>query len=558
MLASMMPFVLLAPALWFLCDDAFISYRYARHVAAGEGWRFNLGEHVPVEGISNLLWTAIAAAVEGLGGASPDVMPWVSLVLGLVGLGLLFRTARGVVGVRADTASALVVLVGTLPVWAAWSTGGLETMAHAVALLGLTAVVLGEGHAALAAVLAAAVVLLRVDGPIWVGLVAGAGAWASRGPWRAALAAAALTLGGVSTWRVLTFGEWVPNVVRIKVGLGPAVVLRGMVYDLMAMLTFPALGVATVFSRPSLADESVSGALKLLAWGGLVYVVLTGGDYLPFFRFLVPVVPLLALAAARRLDGLPRSRALPLVCGLTVLNLLPLVPFHVVPEVVLEAGQNVVGTRAERFRAEVTAWRRERDKVPFRREKAAMMRELLEPGSRVVARGVGALGYDTELFVLDQYGLVSREVAEEGSARLRAPGHDRRVQRGFFRGHVPDVLFAIGFPGRSKMEVTDAFPRQWGIFEDVGDGVIYVAELHPNPAARPGVPKDLLLVRLAREGEDPEAMRAAFKDAVRAAGYRSPPLPPLDERRRAVALEKRRGGQHLMEVLWGPRAQPRR
>ena len=49
---------------WFLCDDAYISFRYARNWAMGFGLRYNLGDHVPVEGYSNFLWVAWAAVFE--------------------------------------------------------------------------------------------------------------------------------------------------------------------------------------------------------------------------------------------------------------------------------------------------------------------------------------------------------------------------------------------------------------------------------------------------------------------------------------------------------------
>ena len=47
----------LALLLWFdwLCDDAYISFRYARHLGEGAGLRFNPGSEPPVEGFSNLL-----------------------------------------------------------------------------------------------------------------------------------------------------------------------------------------------------------------------------------------------------------------------------------------------------------------------------------------------------------------------------------------------------------------------------------------------------------------------------------------------------------------------
>ena len=51
---------------WFLCDDAFISFRYARNLLEGHGLVFNPGEYV--EGYSNFLWVLELAAIWGLSG----------------------------------------------------------------------------------------------------------------------------------------------------------------------------------------------------------------------------------------------------------------------------------------------------------------------------------------------------------------------------------------------------------------------------------------------------------------------------------------------------------
>ena len=51
----------------FLCDDAFISFRFARHLAEGEGLVFNLGPGRPVEGYTNFLGVVWCALFEWLG-----------------------------------------------------------------------------------------------------------------------------------------------------------------------------------------------------------------------------------------------------------------------------------------------------------------------------------------------------------------------------------------------------------------------------------------------------------------------------------------------------------
>jgi hypothetical protein len=58
------PHALLVYRFWFLADDAFISFRFARNLALGHGLRYNLGVHLPVEGYSNFLWVILCAIFE--------------------------------------------------------------------------------------------------------------------------------------------------------------------------------------------------------------------------------------------------------------------------------------------------------------------------------------------------------------------------------------------------------------------------------------------------------------------------------------------------------------
>ena len=62
----------------WICDDAFLSFRYAEHFSTGRGLVFNEGEYV--EGYSNFLWT-ILLAMGMLIGLSPEV---VSILLGVL------------------------------------------------------------------------------------------------------------------------------------------------------------------------------------------------------------------------------------------------------------------------------------------------------------------------------------------------------------------------------------------------------------------------------------------------------------------------------------------
>ena len=79
---------------WFLCDDAFISFRYVRNLLAGHGLVFNPGEYV--EGYSNFLWVLELAAVWGALGVPPEqAAPWLSAACTAATVGaLLWWVAR--------------------------------------------------------------------------------------------------------------------------------------------------------------------------------------------------------------------------------------------------------------------------------------------------------------------------------------------------------------------------------------------------------------------------------------------------------------------------------
>src|SRR5262249_1274652 len=75
--------------LGFVCDDAFISYRYGANLAHGLGPVYNPGERV--EGYSNFLWMILSATVIRLGGEPQRWMPAASAVAALMTLGIVMR-----------------------------------------------------------------------------------------------------------------------------------------------------------------------------------------------------------------------------------------------------------------------------------------------------------------------------------------------------------------------------------------------------------------------------------------------------------------------------------
>ena len=119
----------LSSVAWFLCDDAFISFRYTRNLLEGHGLVFNPGEYV--EGYTNFLWILELAAIWGIFGLRPEhVAPWLSVAytIGTIAAMMWWVVRlpslrnRGLVGWMA---LGLLCSSATFAVWT--SGGGLET-----------------------------------------------------------------------------------------------------------------------------------------------------------------------------------------------------------------------------------------------------------------------------------------------------------------------------------------------------------------------------------------------------------------------------------------------
>ena len=119
----------MAASSWWLTDDAFISFRYARNLVDGHGLVFNPGERV--EGYTNFLWTLELAGIWGLFGIKPEhSAPWLSVMFTAGTLAaVLYQVARMPSlrhrGLVAWMSMGLLCGSATFAVWT--SAGGLET-----------------------------------------------------------------------------------------------------------------------------------------------------------------------------------------------------------------------------------------------------------------------------------------------------------------------------------------------------------------------------------------------------------------------------------------------
>ena len=114
---------------WFLCDDAFISFRYVRNLLEGHGLVFNPGEYV--EGYTNFLWILELAAIWGIFGIRPEhAAPWLSVAYTVATIAAMLWWVVRLPSLRNRwlvgwMALGLLCSSATFAVWT--SGGGLET-----------------------------------------------------------------------------------------------------------------------------------------------------------------------------------------------------------------------------------------------------------------------------------------------------------------------------------------------------------------------------------------------------------------------------------------------
>jgi arabinofuranosyltransferase len=456
---ALVPFLLLVFRFSFVCDDAFISFRYARNVARGLGLRYNVGEEPPVEGYSELLWVLTMAIVEWLRG---DLTFWSRVLSIAAGVTLLLRVVgfvrRRVSGSTLVTAGA-GVFFATLPPVAVWSTGGLATMPFALGVFLLFERLAGEidlRRAVTAGGIGLVVALLRADGLYWVVLTGGvalAGRLLDRRavPVRAFLVygvVVALGFGVYEAWRLAYHGEWVPNTAQAKVALTPEAFQSGAFYAIVQFLTIVSLPVVAAAGFACLRGPSADVAARALAMaaGAVAYAVLCGGDFMCFGRFLVPAVAFVAILFAIVADRLARSRSGPRAAASfaainIALSLFPAWNVHVVPISLRERFH--FQWNADRFYNEYEHWETMRRHTVEWTRLGRALRLATHDGESLVHANIGAVGYYSELTIYDQFGLISREpVHGAPETRRTSPGHRKYVPAEFFRERKPTYFGA--------------------------------------------------------------------------------------------------------------------
>lgn len=439
---------------WYghLADDAYISFRYARQLAAGQGLVFNRGERVM--GFSNPLWTLLLAGGEAVGVAGELFAP----VLGALAMALLLGVLWGWAQTGLRSWPSRLLLLGfpvTCGTVALWTTAGLEGplfgLLLTAAALGVHRAGRGGAHKTgevgdkvedvprnrllLLGIPLGLAVWTRPEGPLFAGALAFALAlrsptWAGRlRVWPLLVApVAAYLLQLLLIWGY--YGDLVPNTWYAKAHpLSLELLSRGWVYLLKFVRAYhyvPAIALGAWLAVGGWRRDGAGRLALVLLLAFVAFFLVVGGDALVLHRMWAWPLPWLALLAAEALDTAVDRGVRPRLAAAVVLLAL-------------------AGLGWPSFSSRQLSYLRLDEQVVESGRQLGDRLASLPPSTLLAANTIGAVAYRSQLPLVDMLGLTDAVVAKAPGKQLGVPAHESHAGS-YVLDRKPDlIVFGVPF-----------------------------------------------------------------------------------------------------------------
>lgn len=398
---------LLAGASPTFVDDTFITLNYSRNLIEFGGfyWHPSLP---PVDGFTSLAHMLVIATGHYLGF---NLIAWnsvLNLMFAISVLVMLFWATRSLSVMAAFAGFAVLSANAT---FLYWLSAGLEALLYvavffAVYLTFERAMHTGRFSAALTLALVA-LAFTRPEG-LFIALALIATFWLSRFRFKVSNPAASvistafvlLCILGQVLWRITLFGNPLPNTYYAKASESRLLeVQAGIGYVQDWILT--GSGFLLAFTILALACGSRTYLRSLFILGQIGVVIMAGGDPHPAFRFLLPILPLIALDCAWIFD---RYRGT--VPGISLLLLALVFTRQSDVSGGMPTSPNPLAGFQNISRGDWPVSDVESDPWALSAAKAAEeMAAILPSDVQIAATDVGALAYFSGLPILDTHGL---------------------------------------------------------------------------------------------------------------------------------------------------------
>lgn len=384
--------------LWgFTVDDAWISARVAQHLHHGLGYRFN-AQGAVVDAVTPLGWAHLLAPFAETTVSAVEVARHLGAVFGVLA-GALLGLRLHALGGPLRRLAPLLVLVVSAPL-GAWAVSGMET---SLVILLCTAALWRRWWGTAAGLVAC---FLRPELLPFVFTLQLGWALVERAPALRVLLMATLPWFSVALaagLRLQLFGQAAPLGFLAK----PGDLSQGIFYVVAGCWLTAAPWLLTHWR----GWRSVPASLRVVAAAVLVHwlvIAAVGGDWMPFFRLLTPVLPAVLL-----LGGALVARGWPTLVrfALALLSAALLLATHLSP------ARGVFAHRLALTRQLAT---------------------LVTSEDRIATLDVGWVGAASEATVIDLAG-----VTDPGIARLPGGHTSKRLPEDFLQRYRPNVLVLL-------------------------------------------------------------------------------------------------------------------
>jgi arabinofuranosyltransferase len=435
-------------------DDAPITYRYARNIAEGNGFVYNIGERIL--GTSTPLFTLVLAALHTAG----IPIPLASNALNLVASVAVVAVTMALVRELTDsfwTALLAGLMLLVQDSFVRYSMAGMETPVYTL-LIFSSILSLAKGQSLLSAALAGLAVLMRLDGLAIAGAILLACAVQQR---RLPLREMAIVAIILTPWVVFStayFGSPIPlSMLAKQQHLQSAHASRYWIWEQLfvhplykGLLLLPFIALGSLWYVRKRAASATWLALTSWLSAYLVAYTLVGIDFYEWY--LVPALPALVCFAAVGLTAVweaagkwLRQRPLAQVMLFAAFLAILLGPY------VWHAYLSVKGFKGYLMSLEHT-----------RVVAGDWLDRHSDPASRVLAGAIGHLGYTSNRYIIDGAGLVT-------PAKLRAslkPDFAEFLYPTSTKGCGPVKDFDTGWPDLPRLTISRCSETK-GIFDSL-------------------------------------------------------------------------------------------
>ena len=427
----------------FIQDDAFIAFRYAKHLAEGYGLVWNINSDSPVEGYTDFLWVVIVSIFEYLHIEPITATKAIGIIFGIGTLYFTFRLSSLLFSSYKSAILSLIIL-GINYTFTSYMSGGLETSMQTFFVVIATYMVFNainngydKRYLSIISLIFALSILTRIDDILFCGvLYLYLGFYIIKQNRRDLIYLSFIGIFLLILWllfKITYYGDILPNTFYVKAQNGGLKAIENginyMVLFLNEYLLWIPLAIVAIYIKKLISYRHIKITLLMVAiW--LLYIIKVGGDFMEF-RFLVPILPFLSILIAQAIMSIKYNLLRVLIVAVMVFASYKHAKEFTISKDGIESFSYLNGH----------LYVPQADWIGIGKR----LHQLFPKNSiKIATTAAGAIPYYTDFYTIDMLGLNDKWIAKNGIKISDRSGHSKYTTLQYL--FKQKVNFVIGHP----------------------------------------------------------------------------------------------------------------